>query len=444
MRVPIKKRISRAHELAHEHLSEDRPALRTIRMLAALVTTFLGSARLLGFAGDQVLSSQYALLVVAAALVLLPEVVKFAVLLYHFIKYMVVSESVKVNNYWNPVEDTLDLYYKERDSSDYPIGSVLEVIQPINLTKRLDRNGWAPEDICLRLAGNRIVDADLSQALEEKIAVLRESGELKEPNNPKYCVLKFPDPFKDSLAKPVIDIGITNYFETAAASRLLFCDKTLRKSFVSTQPHRNRVPHAICLHALCEFSDRRILLSKRHKRAWYYPDAFSASFEEQLSEDDFEDGGENAVAKMVHRAICEELFPVANLYEESNVLGWNLINDYIEFCRVWSFFLEHEIGNFSVFGHVSLGIASHEYCGVFRLIKGVYQGKRDKEGRLFVLDFDKVKELLRGDRPLAQEILVDEVGDSNIFGEFREVEELHPTSRYRLLTWATAKGLMDY
>ena len=348
---------------------------------------------------------------------------------------------MKIIDNSEPDQEALELYYREKEASDYPIGSVLEVLQPGNLTKRISDNGWPPHQIELRLSGGLEFPKRTEVAVQSMIGTLVNDGKLKEPNWPKYFVQCLPDPFKDSISRPVLQLATTDYFHTAAASRLLMTDRTLRREIVSTRPERNLVPNSLCLHALVEFQDQRVLLLKRSEKSWYYPGAYSISFEEQLSHHDFCDGPENAVAKLIHRAICEEVFPLANWYEESPELAWNAVNDHVKNSRIWSVFLEQEIGNFSLFCHIGLKLKSHDYCEAFRAIKR-RGGKRDNEGRLFALDFDLIKELLDGGRPLAQELLVEEIGNPEIFGEASPVGSLHPTSRYRLLTWATVKGLI--
>lgn len=433
-------RLRRAHLRAHEHISEDGPGLKTTRMIAALILTVFAVPRILGVASFDTVVPR-SLLLVAILIIVVPDLFKLAFFAFWFMQYARRSETLKIVEGWEPDELALKLYYKEKDNADYPIGGAIEILAPGNLTRRVDKNGWSPEDISIQLVGSLVLDQEVGNLVATKSTELQAAGELKQPNWPKYSLKGLPPRFNNSSSKPTLDVSTTDYFCTAAAARLISEDRELRRKYVSTLPPNNRIPNSLCLHVLCEFSDRRILMLKRSERAWYHPGAFSISFEEQLSDHDFVDGEALAVNKLVNRALCEELFPLANRYRESPELAWAQINDFVNFARIWSVFMEEQIGGFALFCHVSVGRKSHEYCELYRAIKAA-GGRRDIEGQLFVLEFGDVKNVLaQGDVKL-KPILVDEVGEAKIFGDEVLMGALHPTSRYRLLTWALSKGLL--
>ncbi len=180
---------------------------------------------------------------------------------------------------------------------------------------------------------------------------------------------------------------------------------------------------------------------RRNENTWYYPGVFSFSFEEQLDDLDFKSGDAYAAEHWIQRAVCEEVFPLLGHYKVSPSVAWNQVNDYIDYMRFWSVFLEEEIGNFSLMAHIKLNVDSATYCKTYREMKA-NGGQRDREGSLFVLEGKAVAPLLQGKNTTVREILVDDIDNMSAFGEHFQVQELHPTSRYRLLWWANATGRM--
>ena len=256
-----------------------------------------------------------------------------------------------------------------------------------------------------------------------------------------YVLSRLQKPFSDAVGNLRLQVEETSFSKVSAISRALIEMGRERYVHISTNPSERRVPHALCLHVLCEFSDQQVLMMKRHQDAWYYPSAFAISFEEQLDKIDFRDGGEFAVSHLVKRAVCEELFPMLGKYHSSPLVAWAQVNDFIEFSRIWSIFIEEEIGNFSLFCHLRMAVDADSYVEVYRELKK--QGdRRDREGRLYALRPEDVRKILKNEEVYVSEILVDEVEDSRMYGARIRVDKLHPTSRYRLLSWATANRML--
>ncbi|MGD0922387.1 MAG: hypothetical protein ABSA70_11560 [Terriglobia bacterium] len=108
-------------------------------------------------------------------------------------------------------------------------------------------------------------------------------------------------------------------------------------------------PHALCLHMVVCTRDDKLLIARRSPRLYYYPNAWSCSFEENLAPADF-DGPESVTANWVRRALHEEL-------------GLEMERDYsMANARILSAFLEAEpeILNISVCGIARINLSSDE------------------------------------------------------------------------------------
>lgn len=251
-----------------------------------------------------------------------------------------------------------------------------------------------------------------------------------------------PKPFADSIGKLRLKLEETDFETVSAVSRGLAAKQAIRHSLISCDPSERRVPHSLCLHVLCEFEDQQVLMMQWHEKSWYYPSAFSISFEEQIDEVDFRNGGTFAASHLVSRAVCEELFPMLGKYHRNPEVAWAQVNDFVSSSGIWSVFLEEGIGNFSMFCHLKISLDVPSYVTVYRELKK-QGGRRDREGKLYALKPEDVSKLLRNEVVLVSEILVDELNDARVYGEQIAVDELHPTSRYRLLSWATAKRFIS-
>lgn len=106
-------------------------------------------------------------------------------------------------------------------------------------------------------------------------------------------------------------------------------------------------PHSLCIHAIVTTSDDRVLITKRSPKVAYYPETWSCSIEEQLAPQDFQDGPDSTVVRWGRRLLLEEL----GLNEDA----CNLDN-----MRILSVFLESDILNVSLCGHLVVNISSFE------------------------------------------------------------------------------------
>lgn len=106
-------------------------------------------------------------------------------------------------------------------------------------------------------------------------------------------------------------------------------------------------PHSLSLHLVVVTSDDKVLITKRSEKLAYYSGKWSCSLEEQLSPEDLRDGGEGALLKWGQRTLLEELGLGKGEYNNDNF-------------RLLSIFLESDILNVSLCGHVVLDIESND------------------------------------------------------------------------------------
>lgn len=422
--------IRRSHALA---LKKIEPGyIQVLKMLAAIIAAMLAARRLLVEPGDDLIPYEQ-LIYFAALVIIAPEALRFTLYIYYVIRFSVVSEVVKVTGLWEPTKSALDFFYKNKGKSEYPIGGALEVLSPGNITRATDTNGWDPNEIDVEVVGKHRT-SDKLKATPIELA----EGEV---DRKKYMLSSLQAPFADSVGRLRLQLEETNYSTVSGVSREVAKMGEDRHLHISCDPTERRVPHSLCLHVLCEFQDQQILMMQRHDQAWYYPGAFSASFEEQFDEHDLRDGGEFAMGHLVSRAVCEEVLPLLGAYLDSPRLAWMQANDFVQSSRVWSVFLEEEIGNFALFCHLRLSVDVPKYVEDYRGLKR-QGGRRDREGKLYALKPEDVPRLLKNETVLVPEILVDQVDTAEVYGKRVVVEKLHPTARFRLLSWAATKGLI--
>lgn len=419
-----------AHTLA---LKEIEPGyLQIFKMLAAVIAAILAARRMLVQPGDDLIPSEE-LIYIAALIIIAPEAIRFILYIFYSIRYSIIPINVRITRLWEPTGSALALFQENKGKSEYPIGGALEVLSPGNITRAIETNGWDPNEIEIEITGRHQVTNQLQGV--EKI----NDGEA---DRKKYMLSRLQSPFADAVGRLRLQVEETKFSTVSAVSRKIMGMKRGRSSLISCDPSERRVPHSLCLHALCEFDDGQVLMMQRNEKSWYYPGAFSASFEEQLDEHDFRDGGEFAIGHLVSRAVCEEILPLLGDYLDSPRLAWMQANDFISSSRIWSVFLEEEIGNFALFCHIKLSVDVTRYVEDYRGLKKK-GGRRDREGKLYALRKEDIRSLLEKQTVFVKEMLVDQVDDKNIYGNRVAVDKLHPTSRYRLLSWAAARGLIE-
>lgn len=154
-------------------------------------------------------------------------------------------------------------------------------------------------------------------------------------------------------------------------------------------------PHTLCLHLVIITDDRKVLITKRAPDVEYYPNTWSSSLEENMALKDLEGGVEGAVLRWGKRALLEELGLTEDVYSTNNL-------------RILSVFLESDILNISLCGHVILNISSAQ-------LRKIIRGLPRMDYEFTAWDFLEYRD---------DELVADILHPSLPY---------HPTTRYRLL-----------
>jgi hypothetical protein len=258
-------------------------------------------------------------------------------------------------------------------------------------------------------------------------------SEIEPPNSDRYEVLNlwvretryntiqsvlFRDPEAYERARRTVKSGQPIPEDVFIVPR----NPALRRRYASLEPHRHRIPHALCLHFVARFIDGSLLCMQRKPDTPYYPGAWSFSAEEQLKDVDFS-FAKDVASWWMRRTALEEVFLYGS-YEPGIVSNrWAEIEGMVDFMRLWSINLEWDSCNWSAFGIIGLNITPDELRAF--LIDHRPSLQDDQEGMLCSTPRDEVDNLLMA-------------GRCKVFGLINgtertvTVEDLHPTSRYRL------------
>jgi transcriptional regulator with XRE-family HTH domain len=163
----------------------------------------------------------------------------------------------------------------------------------------------------------------------------------------KYMLFRNPTSFTDSPSVS-LELSSTKYsvvqfyrdnVASSAALRDAFIEELVRGSLEC------RFAHAFCLHATIVTADHKILITRRSPKVGYYPGAWSASLEEQLSDRDFQAQPSEVAASWGGRLLLEELGLGPEAYRPDDF-------------RILAVFLESDILNTSLCGYVTLQLES--------------------------------------------------------------------------------------
>jgi len=171
--------------------------------------------------------------------------------------------------------------------------------------------------------------------------------------------------------------------------------RQLIKEFIEGHHRVANFPNTLCLHLLVITSDNKVLITKRSPDVAWFPNTWSASIEENMSIKDLDGDRSTSVLRWGERALLEELGITENVYDPRNL-------------RVLSVFLESNILNMGLCGHVFLNIPSEQLSRIIRSLP-----RADYEFTAW--DFLEYK-------------------DDEIISEItKPTLPYHPSSRYRLL-----------
>lgn len=344
----------------------------------------------------------------------------------------------EIEEIWRPDKSTIK-FAKEQNDSFRIINKAIEVWihGSIDTESPLHQKGMEPKDLNLKI-------------LDDPFDVLKLFKQTNLPekhfdvDKTKYSLTSIPqgDKFDDSgvmyffLKRTKFSVvqSFKEFFKSSLSNRL---------KYGSIRPSENQVPNIMCLHFLTEFSDGHVLFSVRADGLEYYDGLISISAEEQLSVIDV---FKNKNAELwFQRAILEELFPMTvdeiDEDDEEQVLEkvidterrWLKLSKRLKIdYRYWSIILEEELVNFSIMGFVRLGVSIKQYQQLYKDLLLELDGDRDKEGTFYFVHFSDLDKLLTS-------------GQCQVHGLFSmkrntiELDQLHPTSLYRVVRYLRAK-----
>jgi len=305
------------------------------------------------------------------------------------------------------------------DPSAFVLGGAIELLRHPFLDKDISNNGWHPSAVEIRLLRSPF---PLPPELERPF-------EAKGDDNPKYSLVKASRPTTDDFKSLKLEVSATTYYQIEAVRSITDNDRTLRHKFSNVAPEFHRIPNSLCLHGILVFRDGNVLAMKRRAEAAYFPGAISVSFEEQLAQADFTSSNGDIAGNLFRRAICEEVFPLADRYERNPAQAWNEVSRFVDHYRFWSLAHEESVGNFYLFGVCKLSIDLHEYIREFRRIQE--QGShRDNEGKLYFMSEQNIRDYLRSGSGVVK--VIDFSSSGAIVSE--PIASVHPTMAYRCST----------
>lgn len=299
----------------------------------------------------------------------------------------------------------------------FAIGGAIEVLSYPFLDKRISNNGWHPGAVEIKPSRRQF---DIPEQLRNDVKV---HGD----DNQKYSLVGASRPTTDDFGRLRLEVAPTKYSLIESARQLTDNDKVLRHEFSNLSPEQHRLPNSLCLHALVLLADQNVLAMKRRDQTSYFPGAISVSLEEQLAKIDFETPGIEASESLFRRAICEEVFPLANRYEIDPKDSWGRISSCVDHYRYWSLLFEENIGNFALFGVCKLRLSLAEYLSEFSRIQSEYKGIRDDEGKMYYLSLSNLRDYLQSGHGV---ISVANYHDQNR-RETEAIRSVHPTTPYR-------------
>lgn len=330
----------------------------------------------------------------------------------------------------NPTKEAK--YFEERTGvGKLVVGTVIEYYEHNFLNSKVDINeiGWDPKDVKIN-QGSKFNHSVLFNALNKTLDI----G--KQKDNPKFCLSHLEKSPVDNDDKELqIDVKETSYLTIRNVLDDIINRPDLRLDYGNIEPAKNLIPNSLCLHYIVELVDQNVILYQRAPCVDYYPMHFSFSGEEQINRIDLED--EN-IESLFQRALTEEIFPLTekNIDEmveaKQNKKMWDYISPLVENMKIWSFFYEEELSNFSMLGYIKLNITRCEFLQKYNSLKAMAVGHRDNEGLLYYTNNQNIEKLLFE-------------GQCTVYNLFSNIEvklnakRLHPTSRYRMFRYVRAK-----
>lgn len=319
-----------------------------------------------------------------------------------------------------PVCESVDRFLTANEVSNLAIAGAIEVLRYPFLDKRISNNGWDPKVVEIKLSRKEFNIPDRLLGGSPPVG----------DDNTKYALVGSSRPTTDDYSRLCLEVAPTSFYEIESVRRLTDQQENLRHEFSSITPELHKIPSSLCLHGVVLFSDNKVLAMKRRSETTYFPNAVSVSFEEQLAQIDFSTPGISPSESLFRRAICEEIFPLANRYEIDPIDTWNRVSNFIDHYRYWSLLFEENTGNYSLFGVCKLKLSLAEYISEFSRIQAEYAGIRDDEGILSYMTLENLRDYLSSGHGEIKRI---NMRDPERTGT-EPIRSAHPTMPYRAAT----------
>jgi hypothetical protein len=252
------------------------------------------------------------------------------------------------------------------------------------------------------------------------------------PNQRKYGIARLPLGTMDD-ENFTVEFFETDWNTWMSVRTKIEHNANLRQELSDIVPGRSRIPQSMSLQFLVRFTNGDILAMKRKEGVASEPDAWSISGEEQLHEQDFRSESVTVAEYLFRRAFVEEVF--GNRGADQSHLNRIWIEDCIPIVRshrIWSFFLEENVGIFQTFGVYQLNIRPHQLQELHKNAVSAGWGTTDPEGFWYVVRESDIPKLLKNGscdayrlHGIPERVTIEEPG-------------LHATSRYRLWRLHTA------
>lgn len=257
-------------------------------------------------------------------------------------------------------------------------------------------------------------------------------------NRKKYTLVDFV-PDRIDAPRWTFILRETDYNECMSFNKILSGDNYInqRHSQFGIFPKDNGIPNAFCLHGIVEFSDGSILASKRSGNLDWYSQSWSLSFEEQLSDSDFEQEGVNVAEAWTRRSVCEEIFPLRTVYQRTPSEAWNEVAAYFDYIKFCSIIFDEANFCYSAVVFLKLNISSKRYEELYEYFKLNFKDSRDPEGDLYTIGLKEQRNIIDGNfaHDSLEQSVVQNFSEALKVGTSvrEEVIKLHPSSLYRLI-----------
>jgi hypothetical protein len=287
-------------------------------------------------------------------------------------------------------------------------GGVLAMGSALTLQIAPDlREGWCLNDVQIDYGGHSF-SMPASMQVDYNSYFLQNFYKKRLFNDgDKFYIIENPPAGTDSKT-------LRLYLQTAKYSQVQYfrdciaAQETHRQELIGKAVKNNTIefPHSLCMHAVVLTQNRKVLVTRRPPalKTSYYPEAWSVSLEEQISDKDLDPGNDGAVLRWAKRMLDEELNVQPEYYEEKNL------------CAL-AVFLESTILNCSLAALLRLEITSEELDQIIRS-----RPRKDPE-------FTEWRFLT--DNELAWQLLCPEFTQEPLVPN----EQWHPTSMYRILLY---------